>query len=78
MYHILYFNIVNHLCYADNLCLISLSSSGMQHLLDICDIYASSHQLSYNATKLFSLCFRPKQIKINALSFMYGKPLFQL
>ena len=24
---------INHLCYADDLCLISLSSSGMQHLL---------------------------------------------
>ena len=40
-------NIINHLCYADHLCLISLSSSGMQHLLDMCDTYANSHQLSY-------------------------------
>ena len=46
-------NISNHLCYADDLCLISLRSSGMQHLLDICDTYAISHQLSYNATKSF-------------------------
>ena len=46
-------NIINHLCYADDLCLISLSSSGMQHLLYICDTYAISHQLSYNATKSF-------------------------
>ena len=44
-------NIINHLCYVDDLCLISLSSSGMQHILDICDTYAISHQLSYNATK---------------------------
>ena len=28
-------NIINHLCYADDLCLISLSSSGMHHLLDM-------------------------------------------
>ena len=27
---------INHLCYANDLCLISLSSSGMQHLLNIC------------------------------------------
>ena len=52
-------HIINHLCYADHLCLISLSSLGMQHLLDICDTYANSHQLSYNATKSFSLCIRP-------------------
>ena len=40
----------------------------MQHLLNMCDTYAISHQLSYNIyhiTKSFSLCFRPKQIKIN-------------
>ena len=45
----------------------------MQHLLDICDTYAISHQLSYNATKSLSMCFRPKQIKINPPSFVLGK-----
>ena len=34
-----------------------------------------SHQLSYNATKSFSLCFRPKQIKINPPSFVLRKQL---
>ena len=32
--------VVNHLGYADDLCLISLSSAGMQNLLDICHEYA--------------------------------------
>ena len=27
-------HLINHLCYADDLCLISLSSAGMQQLLD--------------------------------------------
>ena len=36
--------LINHLCYADNLCLISLSSSGMQQLLNICKDYASERQ----------------------------------
>ena len=69
-------NIINHLCYADNLCLISLSLSGMQHLLAICDTYAIGHQLSYNATNSFSLCFRPKQVKINPPTFVLGKQTF--
>ena len=30
---------LNHLCYADDLCLISLSYSGMQELLNICQTY---------------------------------------
>ena len=55
--------------------MISLSSSGMQHVLDICDTYANSRQLSYNATKSFSLCIRPKQIKINPPSFVSGKQI---
>ena len=50
-------NIINHLCCADDLCLIALSSERMQKQLNTCDAYATSHQLSYNTTKLFSLCF---------------------
>ena len=68
-------NIINHVSYTDDLCLISLSSSGMQHLLHICDTYAISHQLSYNATKSFSLCFKPKQIIIKSTSFVLGKEI---
>ena len=28
-------HLINHLCYTDDLCLISLSSAGMQSLLDV-------------------------------------------
>ena len=47
----------------------------MQHLLDICDTYAIRHQLSYNAIKSFSLCFRPIQFKINPPSFVLEKTI---
>ena len=42
--------LVNHLCYADNICLISLSSAGMQQLLHICNTctYAKEYDLLYN------------------------------
>ena len=54
-------NFNNHICDIADLCLIALSSSGsgMQHLLDLCDLYATNHQLSYIATKSFSVCFKP-------------------
>ena len=39
---------IHSLCYAVDLCLISLSTSGMQHLLNICKEYASTHKLLYN------------------------------
>ena len=35
--------IINHLCYADNICLIELSSSAMQQLLNICHTYSTEH-----------------------------------
>ena len=48
--------LVNHLCYADDVCLISLSSVDMQPLLNICDIYAKEHDLQHNGGKSHSLC----------------------
>ena len=64
---------LNHLCIADDLCLISLSSTRMQQLLNICQNYAIDHQLHvlYNGSKSYSLCFKSKSIKIT-------QPLFFL
>ena len=45
--------LVNHLCYADDICLISLSSAGMQQLLIICDTYAKEYDLLYNGSKFY-------------------------
>ena len=36
----------------------------MQHLLILCDLCTTNHQLSYNATKSFSLSIKPNRIKI--------------
>ena len=46
-------SIEKHLCYADDLCIITLSSSGMQQLLNICQSYAIKQQLLYNGSKSF-------------------------
>ena len=54
---------LNHLCYSDDICLISLSSSGMQQMLNICQNYATNHQLLYKGAKSFSLCFKNNDIK---------------
>ena len=60
---------LNHLCYANDLCLISLSSTGMQQLLNICQNCAMDQQLLYNRSKSYSLCFKSKSIKITQPSF---------
>ena len=64
---------INHLCYADDLCLISLSSSGMQQLLHTCNAYAAEHQLLHNGSKSFSFCFKRKELKVSSPSFFLGK-----
>ena len=61
---------LNHLCYADDLYLISLSSAGMQKLLNLCSKYAVDHSLTYNAKKSFSLCFIPRTVKISRPQYL--------
>ena len=61
--------LVNHLCYADDICFISLSYVGMQQLLSICDIYTKEHGWLYNDGKFYTLCFKPKCSTFNIHTF---------
>ena len=55
---------LNHLCYTDDLCLISLSFAGMQKLLNLCSKYAVDHSLTYNARNSYSISFIHSTVKI--------------
>ena len=44
--------IINHMLYADDICIVSLSSSGLQKLLNICHDYCELHDLTFNAKYL--------------------------
>ena len=55
---------VNHMIYADDLCVISLSSSGLQSLLNICTDYCQLHDLTFNAKK--SVCMFFRSVMINS------------
>ena len=48
---------VNHMLYADDICIISLSSSGLQRLLNICDDYCKLHEFIFNAKKSMCIYF---------------------
>ena len=54
-------HLINHLCCADDLYLKSLSSAGMQKLLDMCSIYATEHLLTYKDVLKY---VQPKHIKL--------------
>ena len=42
---------INHLLYADDLCIVSLSSAGLQQLRSISDQHCGSHSLTFNVRK---------------------------
>ena len=63
---------INHLCYADDICLIALSSSAMQQLLNICHTYSTEHSLLYNGNKSFSMCFTLSTIKFTRPWFFFA------
>ena len=48
---------INHLLYADDLCIVSLSSAGLQQLLPICDQYCASHSFTSNVRKSVCMFF---------------------
>ena len=48
---------VNHMIYADDLCIVSLSSSGLQTLLKMCTDYCDLHDIKFNAKKSVCLFF---------------------
>ena len=43
--------------YADDICIVSLSSSGLQQLLNICHDYCELHDLTFNAKKSMCMYF---------------------
>ena len=65
----------NHLCYADDMCQISISSSGMQQLLNVCHSFSIEHSLLYNGTKSYSLCFKLNSIKFERPGIYLGEML---
>ena len=49
---------INHMLYADDLCIVSLSSVGLQKLLSICDEYCASHSITFNVKKSVCMFFK--------------------
>ena len=47
-----------YMLYADDLCIVSLSSAGLQNLLSICDKYCASHSITFNVKKSVCMFFK--------------------
>ena len=54
---------INHMLYADDLCIVSLSSAGLQQLLTICDQDCAVHSITLNVKKSVCMFFRCRMNK---------------
>jgi len=63
--------VVNHLKFADDICVFSPSISGLQCLLNICGDYAAEHEIIFNCNKRIGVLFCPKKYKQPAPSNVF-------
>ena len=50
----------NHMFYADDSVLLAPSQGALQKLVAICEEFATSNDILYNAKKSFVICVKPK------------------
>ena len=62
---------VNHMSYVENLCIMFLSSFGLQSLLNICTDCCQLHDLTFNAKTSVCMFFRSSVIKQFGLSDIF-------
>ena len=66
-----YFNdmCINHVLYADDICLLAPTASAMQTLLDVCYEYGIDNDIVFNPIKLVCTVFKPKAYKLYLPTF---------
>ena len=67
---------INHIFYADDLCIMSSSPAGLQMLLNICASYALENGIVFNHKKSMYTVFKPDKFKLACPDiFIDGSPL---
>ena len=59
---------MNHYFYADDMCILAPSASGLQKLVDICAEYGIEHDILYHTVKTKCVTFLPKRYKLHVPS----------
>ena len=57
---------LNHIMFADDICLFSPSLVGLQDLLNACYNYVQSHKMLFNCNKSFGMLFAPKNFNLSS------------
>ena len=65
MYTCMY-KMLNHIFYADDLCIMSASPAGLQYILNICEKYASDNDIVFNGKKSVCIVFKPDRYKLKS------------
>ena len=55
--------LLNHLMFADDICVFCPSVRGLQELLNVCQAYADSHGIIFNCSKTVCMTFTSKHLK---------------
>ena len=55
---------INHVFYADDLCLMPPFAIALQELINVCYQYSNAIDVNFNATKFFCVAFTPKHYKL--------------
>ena len=67
---------INHVFYADDLCLMAPCAIALQELINVCYQYSNEIELNFNATKSFCVAFTQKHYKLLLPSlFMNSLPI---
>ena len=59
---------VNHVMYADDICLMAPCPAALQKLINICYDYSMQNNLSFNSSKSFCMVFKPRLYKLSSPS----------
>ena len=63
---------INHIMYADDICLMAPTGTAMQNLLDVCHNYGTANYILLNPLKSVCIVYIPKCYKLSCPSINIG------
>ena len=63
---------INHIMYADDICLMAPTATAMQNLLDVCHNYGAANDILFNPLKSVCIVYKPKNNKLFCPSVNIG------
>ena len=63
---------INHIMYADDICLMAPTGTAMQNLLDVCHNYGAANDILFNNLKSVCILYKPKYYKLVGPSVNIG------